>query len=44
MRLLLVEDDEMFGEAARAGLEQEAYAVDWVVDGEEARSAQAAQG
>ncbi len=39
MRILLVEDDEMFGEATKAGLEQAAYAVDWVTDIETARSA-----
>ncbi len=39
MRILLVEDDEMFGEATKAGLEQEAYAVDWVTEVETARSA-----
>jgi two-component system, OmpR family, response regulator QseB len=30
MRLLLVEDDPMIGEAIRAGLKREAFAVDWV--------------
>ena len=39
MRILLIEDDEMFGDATKAGLEQEAYAVDWVTDIENARSA-----
>lgn len=39
MRILLVEDDEMFGEATKAGLEQEAYAVDWVQQIEAARAA-----
>jgi two-component system response regulator QseB len=33
MRLLLVEDDPMIGEALRAGLVQAGYAVDWVRDG-----------
>ena len=33
MRLLLVEDDAMIGEAAQQGLRQEGYAVDWVRDG-----------
>ena len=33
MRLLLVEDDEMLGEAVRAGIAQEGYAVDWLRDG-----------
>jgi len=39
MRILLVEDDEMFGDATKAGLEQEAYAVDWVLHSEAARAA-----
>lgn len=39
MRILLVEDDDMLGEATKAGLEQEAYAVDWVVQQEEALTA-----
>jgi two-component system response regulator QseB len=30
MRLLLVEDDSMIGEAVRAGLRREGFAVDWV--------------
>ena len=30
MRLLLVEDDAMIGEAIRAGLKREGFAVDWV--------------
>ena len=33
MRLLLVEDDEMIGEATRDLLDAEHYAVDWVRDG-----------
>ncbi|HVC29683.1 MAG TPA: response regulator [Steroidobacteraceae bacterium] len=36
MRLLLVEDDIMIGEAIRAGLKREGFAVDWVYDGESA--------
>ena len=32
MRILLVEDDEMIGEAVRLALRDEAYAVDWVKD------------
>ena len=32
MRILLVEDDDMFGDATKTGLEQEAYAVDWTQD------------
>ena len=30
MRILLVEDDEMIGEAVADGLKGEGYAVDWV--------------
>lgn len=33
MRLLLVEDDPMIGEAIRAGLRREGFTVDWVRDG-----------
>lgn len=36
MRLLLVEDDAMIGEAMRAGLKREGFTVDWVYDGESA--------
>ena len=32
MRILLVEDDQMLGEAVRDGLRQEGYVVDWVQD------------
>ncbi|MGO9802952.1 MAG: response regulator [Steroidobacteraceae bacterium] len=32
MRLLLVEDDPMIGEAIRAGLKREGFAVDWVTN------------
>lgn len=39
MRLLLIEDDPMIGSAARRGLMQAGFTVDWVTDG---RSAQAA--
>lgn len=39
MRLLLVEDDELLGDAVKAGLTQFGYVVDWVKDGESARSA-----
>jgi two-component system response regulator QseB len=39
VRILLVEDDDMLGEAVRDGLRQESYVVDWVQDG---RAAQAA--
>ena len=36
MRILLVEDDLMIGQAVSDGLQQQAYAVDWVKDGEAA--------
>lgn len=36
MRILLVEDDPEVGELVKETLEAEAYAVDWVKDGEEA--------
>ena len=36
MRILLVEDDEMIGEAVTDGLKGEGYAVDWVKDGNSA--------
>jgi DNA-binding response OmpR family regulator len=39
MRVLLVEDDELLGDAIRAGLTQEHYAVEWVTDGHAAESA-----
>lgn len=39
MRILLVEDDEMLGDAVREALRQESYVVDWVQD---ARAAMAA--
>ncbi|AOW14611.1 DNA-binding response regulator [Hydrogenophaga crassostreae] len=39
MRLLLVEDDTMIGEAVLDQLRAEHYAVDWVRDGEVAESA-----
>jgi two-component system response regulator QseB len=32
VRILLVEDDQMLGEAVRDGLRQEGYVVDWVQD------------
>ena len=41
MRLLLVEDDDMIGAAAREGLRQEGHAVDWVRDGAQAEVAAA---
>ena len=34
MRVLLVEDDAMIGEAMLGALEDAAYAVDWVLDGQ----------
>lgn len=39
MRLLLVEDDELLGDAVKTGLTQFDYIVDWLKDGEAARSA-----
>lgn len=39
MRLLLVEDDELLGDAVKAGLTQFGYIVDWLRDGEAARAA-----
>lgn len=39
MRLLLVEDDELLGDAVKTGLIQFGYVVDWLRDGETARSA-----
>ncbi len=39
MRLLLVEDDSMIGEAARQGLRHEGHTVDWVRDGTQAEAA-----
>lgn len=39
MRLLLVEDDELLGDAVKVGLTQFGYIVDWLKDGEMARSA-----
>lgn len=39
MRILLVEDDRMLGEAMQIGLEQDGYAVDWVRDGDAAGQA-----
>jgi two-component system response regulator QseB len=39
MRLLLVEDDRMIGEAVKQGLELEGFAVDWVQDGGQAELA-----
>jgi DNA-binding response OmpR family regulator len=39
MRILLVEDDVMLGQATRAGLMQDGYSVDWVRDGAAFRQA-----
>jgi two-component system response regulator QseB len=39
MRLLLVEDDSMIGEAIRAGLKRDGFAVDWVRDAASAAAA-----
>ncbi len=39
MRLLLVEDDAMIGEAVRLGLRKLSLAVDWVQDGTAAKAA-----
>ena len=39
MRLLLVEDDELLGDAVKTGLTQFGYVVDWLKDGEAARFA-----
>jgi DNA-binding response OmpR family regulator len=39
MRLLLVEDDEILGDALRAGLTQDGHAVDWASDGGDALAA-----
>jgi two-component system response regulator QseB len=39
MRILLVEDDAMIGAAARDGLRQDGFAVDWVRDGKLAEAA-----
>ena len=38
MRLLLVEDDELLGDAVKAGLTQFGYVVDWLKDGEIAKT------
>lgn len=37
MRLLLVEDDELLGDAVKVGLSQFGYIVEWLKDGESAR-------
>ncbi|KAF0204996.1 MAG: two-component system OmpR family response [Gallionellaceae bacterium] len=33
MRILLIEDDDLLGDAIQAGLKQSGYAVDWMKDG-----------
>jgi len=43
MRLLLVEDDSMVGEAVRRGLRQQGHAVDWVRDAASANDAAAGE-
>lgn len=43
MRVLLVEDDLMIGEAVQAALKDASYATDWVQEGQAALSAMAAQ-
>lgn len=39
MRILLIEDDELLGDATRTGLTQYGYAVDWLRDGESGKLA-----
>lgn len=39
MRILLVEDDELLGDAVKTGLNQYSYTVDWLKDGESAKLA-----
>lgn len=39
MRILLVEDDALLGDGARAGLQQVGYSVDWLKDGLSAKHA-----
>lgn len=39
MRILVVEDDALLGDALQAGLKQASYAVDWVRDGVQAEQA-----
>jgi two-component system response regulator QseB len=39
MRLLLIEDDRMIGEALRRGLREEGFSVDWIDDGKAAELA-----
>lgn len=37
MRVLIVEDDKLLGEGLCAGLKQEGYAVDWLMDGNQVK-------
>ena len=39
MRILLIEDDTMIGEAVHCGLAQAGFTVDWVTDGRSAEPA-----
>lgn len=43
MRILLVEDDDMIGEAVRLGLRKQGMTVDWAQDGAAARAALGAE-
>lgn len=43
MRILLVEDDRLLGDAVQAGLRQAGFAVEWVTDGDEADAAVSAE-
>ncbi|MBU0655653.1 MAG: response regulator transcription factor [Gammaproteobacteria bacterium] len=43
MRILVVEDDALLGDAIQAGLKQSGYAVDWVRDGAQADHALAVE-
>lgn len=43
MRIILVEDDQLIGEAVQQALKDEAYALDWVTDGNSAISASQTQ-
>ena len=43
MRILVVEDDSLLGDALQSGLRQAGFAVDWLRDGEAADSALAAE-
>ncbi|MDH4216939.1 MAG: response regulator, partial [Gallionella sp.] len=43
MRVLVVEDDALLGDAIQAGLKQSGYAVDWMKDGVSAEQALATE-